>query len=62
MIWQPHISSNGQWIAAKILQGLFGAPLESIAEVTVSDMVGVNVVKRTFEATLMPIIVLVFHA
>ncbi|RDW86610.1 uncharacterized protein DSM5745_03252 [Aspergillus mulundensis] len=38
MVWQPHIRSNGAWIAAKILQGFFGAPMESIAEVTVSDV------------------------
>ncbi|KAF9869713.1 hypothetical protein CkaCkLH20_12756 [Colletotrichum karsti] len=38
MVWQPHISTNGEWIAAKMLQGLFGAPMESIAEVTVSDI------------------------
>ncbi|KAL3441120.1 major facilitator superfamily domain-containing protein [Aspergillus insuetus] len=38
MVWQPHIQTNGQWIAAKILQGFFGAPMESIAEITVSDV------------------------
>ncbi|KAL4906335.1 hypothetical protein BDW74DRAFT_167421 [Aspergillus multicolor] len=38
MVWQPHIRSNGEWIAAKILQGFFGAPIESIAEITVSDV------------------------
>ncbi|KAL4884614.1 putative MFS transporter [Aspergillus karnatakaensis] len=38
MVWQPHITSNGQWIAAKILQGFLGAPIESIAEITVSDV------------------------
>ncbi|KAI9150869.1 MFS-type transporter [Paramyrothecium foliicola] len=38
MIWQPHIRTNGEWIAAKILQGIFGAPMESLAEITVSDV------------------------
>lgn len=39
MMWQPYTESNGQWIAAKILQGFFGAPIESLAEVSVSDVV-----------------------
>lgn len=39
MVWQPHVRTNGEWIATKILQGFFGAPLESIAEVTVTDVV-----------------------
>ena len=39
MMWQPYTRSNGQWIATKILQGFFGAPMESLAEVSVSDVV-----------------------
>lgn len=39
MIWQPHITTSGEWYAAKVLQGIFGAPMESIAEITVSDVV-----------------------
>ena len=39
MVWQPHIRTNGEWIAAKILQGTFGAPMESLAEITISDVV-----------------------
>jgi hypothetical protein len=39
MLWQPHVRSNGEWIATKILQGIFGAPIESLAEITVSDVV-----------------------
>ncbi|KAF5963226.1 major facilitator superfamily transporter, putative substrate-H+ antiporter [Fusarium bulbicola] len=39
MVWQPHVKSNGEWIATKILQGIFGAPIESLAEITVSDVV-----------------------
>ncbi|KAL1878112.1 hypothetical protein VTK73DRAFT_8073 [Phialemonium thermophilum] len=38
MVWQPHVRSNGEWIATKILQGIFGAPMESLAEITVSDV------------------------
>lgn len=35
-VWAPHTKTNGQWIANKILQGFFGAPIESLCEVTVS--------------------------
>ncbi|KAM0428472.1 hypothetical protein ACHAPT_006832 [Fusarium lateritium] len=38
MVWQPYVRSNGEWIATKILQGIFGAPMESLAEITVSDV------------------------
>ncbi|RSL76570.1 hypothetical protein CEP51_009839 [Fusarium floridanum] len=38
MVWQPYVRSNGEWIATKILQGIFGAPIESLAEITVSDV------------------------
>ncbi|PLB53587.1 MFS general substrate transporter [Aspergillus steynii IBT 23096] len=38
MVWQPFITKNGEWIAAKLLQGLFGAPMESLAEISVSDV------------------------
>ncbi|GKU13460.1 unnamed protein product [Fusarium langsethiae] len=37
MIWAPHARSNGQWIANKILQGFFGAPIESLCEISISD-------------------------
>lgn len=39
MIWQPYTTTNGQWIAAKILQGSFGALLESLGEIFISDVV-----------------------
>lgn len=39
MIWQPYIRSNGEWIAAKLVQGFFGAPVESLAEISVSGVV-----------------------
>lgn len=39
MIWAPYTKSNGQWIANKILQGFFGAPIESLCEVSVTDIV-----------------------
>ena len=39
MLWQPYTTSNGQWIAAKVLQGIFGAPIESLGEISISDVV-----------------------
>lgn len=38
LLWAPHTSGNGAWIGGKILQGFFGAPLESLLEVTISDV------------------------
>lgn len=37
-IWQPYITSNGEWIASKILNGLFYCTVESLPEITVTDM------------------------
>lgn len=39
MIWVPYTSTNGQWIASKVLQGFFGAPIESLCEISVTDIV-----------------------
>lgn len=38
MVWAAHTSTNGQWIANKIMQGFFGAPIESLIEVSVTDI------------------------
>ena len=38
MIWVPYTTTNGQWIASKILQGFFGAPIESLCEISVTDI------------------------
>ncbi|KAM5354916.1 hypothetical protein ACJ41O_001562 [Fusarium nematophilum] len=38
MLWAPHATSNGQWIANKVIQGLFGAPIESLCEISVADV------------------------
>ena len=38
-LWAPYTKSNGQWIANKILQGFFGAPIESLCEISVTDIV-----------------------
>jgi len=37
-VWAPYTKTNGQWIANKILQGFFGAPIESLCEITVTDV------------------------
>lgn len=37
-VWAPYTRSNGQWIANKILQGFFGAPIESLCEISVTDI------------------------
>ena len=38
MIWAPHTKTNGQWIANKIIQGFFSAPVNSLAEISVTDV------------------------
>ncbi|KAK6381617.1 hypothetical protein LTS17_004676 [Exophiala oligosperma] len=38
MMWAPYTTTNGQWIANKILQGFFGAPIESLCEISISDV------------------------
>lgn len=37
-LWQPFITTNGPWIASKILAGLMTAPIEALPEATISDM------------------------
>lgn len=37
-VWAPYTKSNGQWVANKVLQGFFGAPIESLCEISVTDM------------------------
>lgn len=37
-LWQPYITSNGQWIALKILAGFFSSPIESLPEISISDL------------------------
>ncbi|ODQ61892.1 hypothetical protein WICANDRAFT_24927 [Wickerhamomyces anomalus NRRL Y-366-8] len=37
-VWSPYCKSNGEWIGSKILQGFFGAPIESLGEITMSDI------------------------
>ncbi|KAF2004793.1 MFS general substrate transporter [Amniculicola lignicola CBS 123094] len=37
-VWTPHTKTNGQWIANKIMQGFVGAPIESMCEISVTDI------------------------
>ncbi|KAG7768411.1 hypothetical protein KL931_003017 [Ogataea haglerorum] len=37
-LWQPYTHSNGEWIASRILNGFFFAPVESLPEITVGDL------------------------
>ncbi|KAK4502375.1 hypothetical protein PRZ48_005800 [Zasmidium cellare] len=37
-IWAPYTTTNGQWIASKILQGFFGAAVESLCEISIADV------------------------
>lgn len=36
----PWATGKGTWIASKILQGFFGAPIESLCEISITDIVG----------------------
>ncbi|PVH72653.1 MFS general substrate transporter [Cadophora sp. DSE1049] len=38
MIWVPHAETNGAWIGSKILQGFVGAPIESLCEISITDI------------------------
>ena len=38
MIWTPFTTTLGQYYASKILQGFFGAPVESLMEISVADI------------------------
>jgi MFS family permease len=37
-VWAPYTKINGQWIANKILQGFFGALIESLCEISITDI------------------------
>lgn len=37
-VWPPYTKTNSEWIASKILQGLFGATIESLPEISMSDL------------------------
>ncbi|SCV06243.1 LANO_0H25246g1_1 [Lachancea nothofagi CBS 11611] len=37
-VWPPYTKSNGEWIASKILQGFVGSSMESLPEISMSDL------------------------
>jgi hypothetical protein len=39
MVWAPYTTNNSQWVANKVLQGFLGAPIESLCEISISDVV-----------------------
>lgn len=39
MIWTPYATTEGQWLASKILSGFFSAPVESLCEISTTDIV-----------------------
>ncbi|ESZ93039.1 hypothetical protein SBOR_6560 [Sclerotinia borealis F-4128] len=38
MLWVPHATTNSAWIGGKILQGAVGAPVESLCEISITDI------------------------
>lgn len=36
---RPYAHTNGQWIAKNIVGGFFGAPIEALPEISVTDIV-----------------------
>lgn len=39
VIWQVYITNEVEWYVNKIIQGLFGSPIEMLIEVGISDLV-----------------------
>lgn len=37
-VWPPYTKSNGEWVASKILQGFVGSSMESLPEISMSDL------------------------
>lgn len=38
MLWVPHATTNSAWVGSKILQGAVGAPIESLCEISITDI------------------------
>ncbi|TDZ35036.1 putative MFS-type transporter [Colletotrichum spinosum] len=38
MVWAPYATTSSQWTANKVIQGLFGAPIESLCEISIADV------------------------
>lgn len=39
VIWMVYIRSESEWLANKILQGLFASPIEMLIEISIADIV-----------------------
>lgn len=39
LIWAPYCTTSGPYLANKILQGLFGSPVEVLCETSMVDLV-----------------------
>ncbi|KAI4718775.1 MFS general substrate transporter [Aureobasidium sp. EXF-10727] len=37
-VWGAYCKSNGEWIAKSVIQGFFGAPIEALPEISVTDV------------------------
>ncbi|KAI5240011.1 MFS general substrate transporter [Aureobasidium subglaciale] len=37
-LWAPHAKSEGEWLARCVIQGFFGAPVEGLPEISVTDI------------------------
>jgi MFS family permease len=37
-IWTPFVTTNPHWILNKLLQGFFGAPIESLCQISIADV------------------------
>jgi hypothetical protein len=38
MIWAPYTRTSSQWLANKIIQGFFQAPIEALCEISIADI------------------------
>jgi MFS family permease len=49
LMWSPSTHSEGEWIAMNIIAGFFGAPIEALPEVSVTDVVSDSLVDQSQE-------------
>lgn len=40
VIWMNFINNESEWLANKVVQGLFASPIEMLIEISIADMVG----------------------
>src|SRR4030081_1166870 len=38
MMWAPYATTQSQWLANKIIQGFFAAPIEALCEISIADI------------------------